>query len=367
MTTSPPVVLFVPVSGPGGSGEYYRCLAIARALHDRRPETTIHFLINRHARLERDGRFHYHELDDSPTKDRQGALSAIRALAPSMVFFDSAGRMMHFRAARELGARVVWLSDRPNKRRKAFRWRMLPLLDLHLMAAPGEAEPRLGLVHRFKRRCFSGLRTVFYSGIAPPADHQRQQALCERLALPASDYLVFAPGGGGYEKGGRAVPEIMLDAAAQVVEATGLVCVMVMGPQYQGTVHEHPTVTVVDSLPTEDLSQLLHGARLAVIGAGSMMTAQTLSLGVPAVMVPAGGDDQPPRIRDFARRELASAAEMSANDIARVASELATDRERRRQQQDAVRAAGIRNDVGMVAAELEVLLKTERDHEMDTR
>lgn len=356
MTSSPPVVLFVPVSGPGGSGEYYRCLAIARALHDRQPELAIHFLINRHARLERDQRFQYQELDDSPTRDRHGALHAIQSLRPDMVFFDSAGRMMHFRAAHALGARVVWLSDRPNKRRKAFRWRMLPLLDLHLMAAPGEAEPRLGLLHRLKRRCYPRLDIAFYSGIAPPADRQRQQALCERLGLPASDYLVFAPGGGGYRKDRRAVPEIMLDAAAQVVEATGLACIMVMGPQYQGTVHEHPTVTVVDSLPTEDLSQLLHGARLAVIGAGSMMTAQTLSLGVPAVMVPAGGDDQPPRIRDFARRELATAATMDVDAIAKAGIALAQDPDRRRRQVDAVRAAGIRNDVVDVARTLEALI-----------
>lgn len=355
--TSSQAVLFVPVSGPGGSGEYYRCLAIARALSNQCPDLAIHFLINRHAPLERDARFAYHELADSPTRDREAALAVIESLRPAMVLFDSAGRMTHFRAARRLGARVVWLSDRPNKRRKAFRWRMLPLLDLHLMAAPGLAEARLGRFHRFKLRCFPRLKTAFFSGIAPPVDQHRQRLLCERLELPPTDYLVFAPGGGGYQKDGRPVPEIMLEAAGQVVTATGLAGVMLMGPQYQGIVRAYPTVTVVDSLPTEDLSQLLHGARLAVIGAGSMMTAQTLSIGVPAVMVPAGGDDQPPRIAAFARRGLATAAGMNEDSIADAAISLAADTERRRHQVEAVREAGIRNDVGMVAGVLRDLLE----------
>ncbi|MDQ2069620.1 hypothetical protein [Natronospira bacteriovora] len=359
MAESPDSVLFVPVSGPGGSGEYYRCLAIARALRAHRPGLVIHFLVNRHARLERDARFHYHELNDSPTRDRLAAREYIEQLRPALVLFDSAGRMMHFRAARAVGARVAWLSDRPNKRRKAFRWRMLPLLDLHLMAAPGEAAPRLSFLHRFKQRCFPGLKTVFFSGIAPPADASRRQALCDALGLPDSDYLLFAPGGGGYERGGRPVPEIMLEAAAISATETGLPAIMLMGPQYKGAVESHETVRVVKSLPTEDLSQLLGGARLAVIGAGSMMTTQTLSLGVPAVLVPAGGDDQPPRINDFSRRGLVSAAPMEAGPMAEAAIALARDADRRAAQQAAVRDAGIRNDVELVAAGLLELLSAE--------
>ncbi|MEA5446040.1 hypothetical protein VCB98_09435 [Gammaproteobacteria bacterium AB-CW1] len=360
MSAPSPTVLFVPVSGSGGSGEYYRCLAIARALTGLCPDALVHFVVSHEARLERDPAFQYHELPDSPTRAVHETVEHIRGLSPDLVFFDSAGRMAQFRAARESGARVVWLSDRPNKRRKAFRLRMMPTLDLHLMAAPGEAEPRLGPWHRLKLRLFPHLATRFFSGIAPSVDSARRRELCEELGLPQEDYVVLAPGGGGYHYRGRPVPEIMLGAAAKVSEATGLACVMVMGPQYQGEVNDHEDherVRVVSSLPTQDLTQLLHGARLAVIGAGSMMTAQTLSIGVPAVMVPAGGDDQPPRIAEFSRRGLASAAEMDEQAIADAAIALAQDESRRHAQQTAVRDAGMRNDVDEVAKDLLVLLR----------
>lgn len=349
---SSPSALFVPVSGPGGTGEYYRCLALARALVDHRPDITIHFLVHAGVELERDDRFHYHELEASPTRDTAGVILALETIRPALVLFDSAGRLAQFRRAWQLGARVVWLSDRPNKRRKGFRWRMLGQLDLHLMAAPGRTDPALSSLERFKLRFFSQLTTCFFRGIAPPPDAERQRALRRELDLEDQGYMVFAPGGGGYLERGRPVPEILLEAAARVRTVTGLECVMVMGPQYGGGIREHESVRVVADLPTVDLTQLLHGARLAVIGAGSMMTAQTLSIGTPAVMVPAGGDDQPPRIADFSRRGLVTASPLTADDIAHAATGLANDPERRRKQIEAVHRAGIRNDVGVVAEEL---------------
>lgn len=354
-----PGALFVPVSGPGGSGEYYRCLAIARALADRHPGLPIHFLVHRGVVLERDKRFHYHALDDSPTKDTPGVIAVLESIRPALVLFDSAGRMKQYRRARRLGARVVWLSDRPNKRRKGFRWRMLGKLDLHLMAATGWSDPALTRLERFKIRFFPHLKTHFFSGIAPPPDTSRRQALCRELGLPDSDYLVFAPGGGGYRHAGRPVPDILLEAAARVREEMGLACAVVMGPQYRGEIRSHESVRVVPDLPTGDLTQLLHGARLAVIGAGSMMTAQTLSIGTPAVMIPAGGDDQPARIADFVRRGLVSAAPLDVDDVANATIALARDSERQRTQLAAVDKAGIRNDVDRVAGELTGLMERE--------
>jgi hypothetical protein len=44
-----PRVLFVPVSGPYGMGEFARCSAIARGVLARWPGASVHFLVSRHA------------------------------------------------------------------------------------------------------------------------------------------------------------------------------------------------------------------------------------------------------------------------------------------------------------------------------
>ena len=50
-------ILFVPVSGPYGMGEYARCSAIARAARVRWPHAAVHFVLSRHAPYAAERRF----------------------------------------------------------------------------------------------------------------------------------------------------------------------------------------------------------------------------------------------------------------------------------------------------------------------
>ncbi|MCC5867418.1 MAG: hypothetical protein JJU27_02810 [Gammaproteobacteria bacterium] len=348
--------MFVPASGPAGSGEYYRCLAIARALRRRRPDCVIHFACHRDAGVERDAGMVYHLLDDTPTRQTQPLTVLLAGIAPDLVVFDSAGRQRLHRAARQVARAIVWISDRPNKRRRGFRFRAMPNFDLHLIAAPGIRCPRLTLRERLKRRFAPHLAIRFFSGIAPEPACGDPSALLEPLGLAPGGYLAFVAGGGGYRHGGRPVPEILVDAAAEARRRTGLKVVVVMGPQYQGTVRAHAEVTIVHHLATEALTALLASSRAAVIGAGSMMVTQALAAGVAVVLVPAGGDDQPARIRYMEAHGMALAAPMRVDAIVMAAARLAESAELRDQQAAAAQANGLRNDVDTVASALLELL-----------
>ncbi len=350
-------ILFAPVSGPGGSGEYYRCLAIARALSRRAPEHPVHFLLHREAAVERDPRCTYHLLDASPTRATPAVIDHIQALRPALAFYDAAGRMAQYRAVSQAGGKLVWLSNRPKKRRKGFRPRMLARIDMHLIAAPGQQAPRLGPWEQVKWRWCGKPEIRFFSTIAPEADPERQASLSRDYGLKAGEYLVFAAGGGGHFAAERPVPEILLDGARRVRRETGLDCVVVMGPQYRGKIDHDDEVTVIPRLETSDLAALLSGARLAVTGAGWMMSSQVLSLGIPAILVPAGGADQPERIRRYQREGLAVAAALEPEAIASNAAELANDSRRRRELVEGVHRAGIRNDTGTIAEALLALIK----------
>jgi len=347
-----PRVLFVPASGPTGSGEYYRCLAIARALQRRATGCEIHFVHHEAARVEHDPAFSYHPLADTPTRQTAAVLTLLQQLQPALVVFDSAGRMRQFRAARQAGAATVWISDRPNKRRRGFRLRAMRQFDLHLIAAPGVAAPRLSALERLKRRLVPGVAVRFFSGIAPEALPADRAALLESLGLTADGFLLFVAGGGGYHQQGRAVPEILVDAALEALRRTGLQSVVVMGPQYRGSLHHHEVVRIVPQLETEALGLLLSASRAAVIGAGSMMTTQALAAGVAVVLVPAGGDDQPARIRYMSAHGLALDAPLQPAAIAATVARLAGSAALRQQQAVAAEKHGLRNDVGAVADHL---------------
>ncbi len=354
------LMLFVPASGPTGSGEYYRCLAQARAVRGHMPGCECHLLVHRQAGVELDAELPCHLLEDTPTRQTSRVLDWIERLQPGLVLFDSAGRLGQLRAARASGAATVWLSDRPGKRRKGFRWRAMRQLDLHLVAAPGERHPALSTRERWMRRLCPTMAVEFFSTIAPGADVRLAQPLLRSLNVVADAFLLFVAGGGGYRHAGRPIPELLVEAAGLAHLQCGLPVVVVLGPQYRPGAAGPPTapagVHLLDALPTAQLGALLSCARAALTGAGSMMVAQGVAAGVPTVLVAAGGTDQPARIRGLVDAGAALTAPLEPPVIAEVVSRLAAEPALGAGLAEAAAAVGLRNDVERVAGRLARLL-----------
>ena len=129
-------MLFVPVSGQFGMGEYARSLSIAQALSARWPDAIIHFVLSSQARYAASCPFSCTLLPSSATFHTQAVIELLQTFQPQVVVFDNAGRTQQLRFAQRSGAKVVYISARTRQRRKAFRWRWLKLLDEHWIAYP---------------------------------------------------------------------------------------------------------------------------------------------------------------------------------------------------------------------------------------
>jgi UDP:flavonoid glycosyltransferase YjiC (YdhE family) len=148
------------------------------------------------------------------------------------------------------------------------------------------------------------------------------------------------------------VPEILVEAAERLVESRDIDAVVVLGPQYRGSPREPAGVRLIDALPTAALGALLADARLAVTGAGSMLSAQVLAAGVPAVMVPAGGNDQAQRIRDLERAGLVAGATLRPGELAASATALLDSPRRQESLLAQQRALGMVGATGRTAERL---------------
>ncbi|NBB93893.1 MAG: hypothetical protein GVY32_12085 [Gammaproteobacteria bacterium] len=317
---SQPRLMFAPASGPGGSGEYYRCLALARAVSEAEPEAEIEFLLSREARVERDERFAYHELSATPARAGDEVIRLIERRRPSLAVFDCTGRVAQFRAAQLLGCRVAWISNRPRKRAKGFRPRQMRWTDLHVIVDSLSPRPRLRWYERGLLRLFPRVEIELVEAVVARAD---EAALAPwRPDLPAEGaFALFVAGGGGYGHQGRPVPEIFLDAARRFRRASGRPAVVVLGPQYRGDAAGDEEVTVIRELPSAALGVLLARAQVAVVGAGNMLSSQALAAGVPLVITAVGGRDQPRRVRRLAKAGRARPAGLEPEALARAALE----------------------------------------------
>jgi glycosyltransferase involved in cell wall biosynthesis len=333
-----PRILFVPVSGIYGMGEYARSLAIARAASRRWPDAGIRFVLSSAAPYAADAPFPVCLVDSSPTFHSAAVIKLLEEWRPDIVVFDNAGRTAQLRAARRLGASVVYISARRRQRRKAFRWRWMRLIDEHWIAYPEFIAGRVGLLESFKLRVVGRPTVRFLDVILARGDAAKQGRILSRTGLAAGRFVLVVPGGGtGHPGADDAADQFM--AAARSLAAGGAQTVYV-GPAGRqggvGTDHEsnwHP----FGPLPQDELAELMRAAQLVVANGGSTLL-QAIACGSACIAVPIA-KDQAGRIRGCVGAGVALAAPLDSARIGQAAAELLRNEPQRAAL--AARAAGL--------------------------
>ncbi|MBY6204391.1 hypothetical protein [Halomonas denitrificans] len=356
-----PRVVFVPASGPRGSGEAFRCLNLARAMHARQPDLDVHVLLDPRAGLAPDSCWTVHALEATPARAAAAVAAHLDRLRPALAIFDGSGRTDHLRRVRRGGGRVVWVSNRTSRRRRGFSPRRMRWIDLHVLVGPGRGAAPPGRIERGMLRLFGGPAILTTSAIAPTASGSNRADRGHGNGEPRQA-AVFVSGGGGQVSDGRPVPELFLDAARAFHRATGAPALVILGPQYEGEAasdsdgdsegetDDGPAgVRVVRSLPTETLGARLAEASLIVAGAGNMLSNQVLLAARPCVMTATGGHDQPARLARLAASGAVRPAALDSAVLADAAIALHRDPEARAGLVEAVRRLGVVNDTGRVA------------------
>jgi ADP-heptose:LPS heptosyltransferase len=327
-----PRILFVPVSGAFGMGEYARSLAIAQAARRQWPDVNIHFILSRQAPYAAATPFSATLLDSSPTFHTAAVAEAIQSFRPHIVIFDNAGRTAQLRAAYRAGARIIFISSRPRQRRKAFRWRWMRLIDEHWIAYPQFIAGRLKFLERFKldwlRRPVVRYLDVILSRVGSAED-----SIMARVGLSLETYVLVVPGGGTGHPGAAEAAATFLAAANTLADSgTEAVFVGPTGMADAGAAMRPPSshpllpssrLRCFQSLAQADLAGLLSGARLVVTNGGSTLL-QAIACGRASIGIPIAQDQQQ-RIQRCVDADVAVAAKLDAACIVQAAMALLAD------------------------------------------
>jgi predicted glycosyltransferase len=327
-----PRILFVPVSGTFGMGEYARSLAIARAASRRWQGAAIHFVLSREAPYAAGAPFPSTLLASSPTFHSAAVVELLGTWRPDVVIFDNAGRTAQLRAARELGARIVYISARRRQRRKAFRWRWMRLIDEHWIAYPQFIAGPLGFFERLKLKMAARPTVRYLDVILSRADPEQRGAILARAGCDAGTYVLVVPGGGtGHPGADEAVGHFV--AAARALAARGVATVYVGPAGGTGTdggteaVDAEPHWHPLGPVPQAELAELMRSARLIVANGGSTLL-QAIACGGACIAVPIA-KDQFERTRRCVAAGVAESAACDAASIVRAADRLLQDEPQR--------------------------------------
>jgi hypothetical protein len=328
-----PRLLFVPVSGKFGTGEYSRSLAIAQGAASRWPGAALLFILSREAPYAATAPVPTELLDSSPTFHTGAVVDIIERWRPDVVIFDNAGRTAQLRAAKRAGARVVYISSRPRQRHKAFRLRWMSILDEHWIAYPRFIAGELQRMERLKLKFMHRPEVRFLDVIlARPGGEPRQSALA-RLGVEVGEYVLVVPGGGTGHPGAKNAVGAFLEAARALAGAgVRVVFVGRGGAKASGGagadgdsagVEDGGRLRRVDSLPQSELAELMRGAHLVLVNGGSTLL-QAIASGKACIAVPIAGD-QPERIRRCVSAGVAVTAPLESQAMVRAAQELLGD------------------------------------------
>jgi glycosyltransferase involved in cell wall biosynthesis len=360
MSAAPPRFLFVPVSGPGGAGEYYRSLAIARGLERRWPGARIRFALNREATYARDAPYEGLSLDDSPTRSSPQVVEYIHAERPDVVIFDSSGRLAQYRAARDAGAGVVYVSSRPKTRWKGFRWRRMRSLDQHWLAQPRFLGGAPTPYERLKLQLVGRPEIVILEVMHEPVDEPAVRELQARLGLEPGRYVAMCPGGGG--DFGHAVDATrVFAAAAEAIAASQPRPVVLVLAGARPDLHAAPPgagVRCIDLLPNGQLIGLLRDAAVVAVNGGSLLL-QCMAQGLPTVAAPIAGD-QAARIRGCAREGYVQETSLDSEAMTAAVSTLLRDCAAQSRLRHRLAELGLRNGVDVATEAVGRLLRTRR-------
>jgi hypothetical protein len=347
-------LLFVPVSGGAGSGELQRARLLARSARRRWPALPIAIAAEQRAlALSADAGIDRLPLPGSPTRSSAEVIATILARRPALVVFDSTARPRQLRAARSVGARVVYVSSRPSARARGFRWGAFGRIDEH-WSVEFDADGALpGRWQRWLLRQRPAQRWRPLSTLSEAADAQAWPSAVREF-VAGGPFVLFCPGGGGGDIDGVAAGA----AFAAAAERSGLRAVVVRADLAPGAGEARGSVLGVPALPNSGLMALAQSAELAVVGAGSLLL-QALALGCACLALPLASD-QPARLAPLSARGAVATCPASIEALASTTRALCANPPALADLRARTRALALRNGLTEALDAIDALLQRPR-------
>ncbi|MCC5867984.1 MAG: hypothetical protein JJU27_05685 [Gammaproteobacteria bacterium] len=349
-------ILFAPVSGPYGSGEYLRTLAIATALLRRWRSADVHLLVSRQMPEAARVPLPVTLLPASPTFHTREVTAAIRAYRPTLVVFDNAGRTAQLRAARAAGARVVFISSRLRQRRRAFRLQWMRLLDEHWIAWPEMLAGSLTPFERLRQAISGGPSVRYFDTLMHPENPSLAREVLARHQLHSNGYVLVIPGGGTGDPRLAHGPAVMDETACRLA-TLGHTTVLVGTRKNQGTGESLDCLLRLPRMDMEVAVELIRHARLVVCNGGDTLL-QVLSSQracVAAAMVP----DQQLRLRRLAAHGVRIGTALDAAALTTEATRLLASDTHRQVLMQRIEALGIANGMSALLDTVAELHRTQ--------
>ena len=308
-----PKFLFVPVSSAEGVGEYMRSLIIANEVKQRWPDADVQFILSRQAPYASACPYPVALLDDTPTKNVKAVNDFVSFFKPDFIIFDASGRRSQLVHAKNLGAKVIFISQHKRKRSRGMKVLRARVTDSHWVVQPDFVIGDISWLDRLKLKAIARAEPSVIGPIFINPCKQGQRVLLEQYGLAKGDYILLNAGSGGHQNNGGYAIEEFAQAAKRIYQTTNIPCLIVYGPSYPNDIPDIEGVIAVRALNHEAFIDLLEAAKVAVLSGGDTLL-QAIALKKMTLTV-AVAKDQNYRVKMCTEAGFARCSELHAQQI----------------------------------------------------
>lgn len=284
----------------------------------------IHFILNRHAHYREDVPYHVHLVSDTPTRSTEEVNHILDAVRPDVVIFDCSGRAAQLKKAKQLGAYTIFISQHRRKRSKGLTLRRLRYTDEHWVVQPDVIMDEPCWLDRMKLKMLHKQPPVNIGAVFDDSAISGDTGAEWPVNLAGiEEYILFSAGGGGYTVGRQPATDVFYEVARQIHARTGKHTVVILGGNYNGELAVCEGVSCVRGLKNNLFIRLLHGAKLAVLAGGDVLT-QAITLQVPTVAC-ALVADQRTRVRKLSKAGLVLESEPASEQLQNAVQQVLED------------------------------------------
>ncbi|MGO2330297.1 MAG: glycosyltransferase family 1 protein [Pseudoalteromonas nigrifaciens] len=307
-------LLFIPVSSPAGIGEYMRSLLLAQTLKaELADKVDVHFVLNKHSSYAEACPFETTLLNHSATKERGKVVQVIEKIKPDVVIFDCAGRAAHMKAAKNAGAKVVFISQHAKKRAKGLKLNRAGLIDFHWVVQPNYCIEPLSWLEKAKLALFPLASPANVGPFIVFATIEQKKQVLNNFKLESQGYFIVSAGSGGHVIEGSNCADVYFQAALKISQRTGLKGVVVFGSNYNKKLPKTDQLLCLSSQGNEDFLALLSEAKMAVLSAGDTLL-QAIAVRTPVVAC-AISKDQLARLESCVKTQVVVRSELEVDAI----------------------------------------------------
>ncbi|MBH0022204.1 glycosyltransferase family 1 protein [Pseudoalteromonas sp. SWXJ133] len=307
-------LLFIPVSSPQGIGEYMRSLLLAQSLQSELADSLdIHFILNKHTSYAKDCPFETTLLEHSATKELDSVCDFIETFKPDIVVFDCAGRAGHMKAAKKVGAKVIFISQHAKKRAKGLKLNRINLIDTHWVVQPDYCIEPLTWAESTKLDMFPLAHPRNVGPFVAFASSVQKRDVLNRYNLVPNDYFIVNAGSGGHSVNNLNCADVYFEAALKITKLTGLKAIIVFGPNYNKSIPKSDELICLASLQNTDFLALMSQAKIALLSGGDTLL-QAIAVQTPVVAC-AISKDQNTRLEHCANRGVVIKANLDVDEI----------------------------------------------------